>query len=55
MLILFLKNKKKKKSKAYQKMQPGRQSLPAWAHRNELIEAVRKNNVIVISGETGCG
>jgi ATP-dependent RNA helicase DHX57 len=40
---------------AYKAMQPGRQRLPAWEHRDELVRAVQANRVVVISGETGCG
>ena len=32
-----------------------RQKLPCYKMREELLEAIRKNQVIVVSGETGCG
>ncbi|CAI5457982.1 unnamed protein product [Closterium sp. Yama58-4] len=32
-----------------------RQSLPAWKERERLLQAVRNNQVVVVSGETGCG
>ncbi|CAI7774394.1 unnamed protein product, partial [Closterium sp. NIES-53] len=32
-----------------------RQSLPAWKERERLLQAVRSNQVVVVSGETGCG
>ncbi|CAI5478313.1 unnamed protein product [Closterium sp. Yama58-4] len=32
-----------------------RQSLPAWKERERLLQAVRDNQVVVVSGETGCG
>ena len=40
---------------AYQKMQPGRQSLPALAVREELMHTVALNDVTVVAGGTGCG
>ncbi|GJP52070.1 hypothetical protein CLOM_g11175, partial [Closterium sp. NIES-68] len=32
-----------------------RQSLPAWKERERLLQAVQNNQVVVVSGETGCG
>lgn len=32
-----------------------RKSLPAWKHKAEIIETVRKNQVTVLVGETGSG
>lgn len=32
-----------------------RQNLPSFAMKNEIVQTVRENNVVVISGETGCG
>eukprot|EP00911_Craspedida_sp_UC1_P001293 UC1_evm1s974 len=42
-------------SSAYRAMQLGRQELPVSAFREEIISAVVSNQVVVISGETGCG
>lgn len=39
----------------YEEMQRVRHSLPAWGKRDEILELLRSNQVIVISGETGCG
>lgn len=33
----------------------GRHTLPAWASCQEVVKAVRTHQVVVISGETGCG
>ncbi|OAY75283.1 ATP-dependent RNA helicase DHX36 [Ananas comosus] len=38
-----------------QKMLEFRRSLPAFKEREALLEAVSQNQVIVVSGETGCG
>lgn len=43
------------KSQKYEDMQKVRRSLPAWDKRHEILELLRSNQVIVISGETGCG
>ena len=32
-----------------------REKLPSYKMRKEIIETVRGNQVVVISGETGCG
>jgi HrpA-like RNA helicase len=32
-----------------------RRKLPAYAQRDELIAALRNEQVLVVSGETGCG
>ena len=32
-----------------------RRTLPAFSMRNELVRLVEENNVVVVSGETGCG
>ena len=38
-----------------QKMLVGRQSLPAWSLRNDIVDAVNSHQVTIISGETGSG
>lgn len=43
-------------SKQYQThMKPQRERLPSFAHADRVVEAVTSNQVVVISGETGCG
>lgn len=32
-----------------------RQTLPTWKHKMELLDLIRKHQVVIISGETGCG
>ncbi|XP_063227825.1 ATP-dependent DNA/RNA helicase DHX36-like isoform X2 [Bacillus rossius redtenbacheri] len=46
---------KKKESERYQKMLTLRKKLPAFKNKNEILELIRKNQIILISGETGCG
>nr|DAD35473.1 TPA_asm: hypothetical protein HUJ06_006113 [Nelumbo nucifera] len=38
-----------------QKIQEFRRSLPAYKERDALLNAISQNQVVVISGETGCG
>ncbi|KAI3774002.1 hypothetical protein L1987_48544 [Smallanthus sonchifolius] len=38
-----------------QKMQELRRSLPAYKQKEALLDAISRNQVIVVSGETGCG
>ncbi|KAG8948217.1 hypothetical protein FRC00_008703, partial [Tulasnella sp. 408] len=40
---------------AYQEMLAKRNSLPIAAYRHQIIEALEMSQVIVLSGETGCG
>lgn len=40
---------------AQQKMMNGRQSLPAWRLRDEIVQTVNNCKVTIISGETGSG
>ncbi|XP_034950884.1 ATP-dependent DNA/RNA helicase DHX36 [Chelonus insularis] len=45
----------KKEERAYQQMMTFRYKLPAYKQRNEIIKLMEKHQVILISGETGCG
>jgi hypothetical protein len=45
----------KKNMPAQLRMLKGRQSLPAWDLREDIVEAVEYNQVVIISGETGSG
>uniref|UniRef100_A0A672N0A8 RNA helicase n=1 Tax=Sinocyclocheilus grahami TaxID=75366 RepID=A0A672N0A8_SINGR len=47
--------KKKQSSRRYTSMQEQRQKLPAWQKREAILECLDKNQVLVISGMTGCG
>ncbi|XP_055375617.1 putative ATP-dependent RNA helicase DHX57 [Condylostylus longicornis] len=39
----------------YKSMLKVRQSLPAWMKMNEILNTIEVSQVVVISGETGCG
>ncbi|RMZ71156.1 dead deah box helicase [Pyrenophora seminiperda CCB06] len=45
----------KQPSAAQQKMMAGRQSLPAWRLKDEIVQTVNNSKVTIISGETGSG
>ena len=36
-------------------VQEFRQKLPSWEKQEEILELIRENQVVVLSGETGCG
>ena len=40
---------------AHEKILQGRKRLPIYAYREEFLEAVRDNKIIVVVGETGSG
>lgn len=45
----------KQKNPNYIKMQKTRKKLPAWVKTSEILEIIRENQIVIISGETGCG
>jgi len=46
---------KKATNQAYIKMLANRENLPAYKFRAEVLNAINTNQVVLISGETGCG
>ncbi|KAJ3097709.1 ATPdependent RNA helicase [Phlyctochytrium planicorne] len=48
-------SKKQQESEAFKSMQAQREKLPAFAMKKTIVDAINKNRIIVISGETGCG
>ncbi|PSN50333.1 putative ATP-dependent RNA helicase DHX57 [Blattella germanica] len=47
--------KEKQSDSHYKKAVENRQLLPAWDSKDFILDAVKHNQVTVISGETGCG
>ncbi|XP_053608601.1 putative ATP-dependent RNA helicase DHX57 isoform X2 [Plodia interpunctella] len=45
----------KRENNRYNKMMAGRRKLPAWKKKEDILNAIKKSQVVVISGETGCG
>lgn len=54
---LDMRNKQQdwQESSEGQKMQEFRRSLPAYKEKEALLHAISRNQVVVVSGETGCG
>ena len=38
-----------------QRMDEMRRSLPMWKYKTQLLNLIRNNQVVIVSGETGCG
>ncbi|XP_063993433.1 putative ATP-dependent RNA helicase DHX57 [Diachasmimorpha longicaudata] len=53
--IICQKFMEKMKNPRYLKMKESRRKLPAWSMMTHLLEAIDQNQVVIISGETGCG
>ncbi|GAA6065157.1 putative ATP-dependent RNA helicase DHX57, partial [Tachysurus ichikawai] len=47
--------RKKTSSRRYASMQEQRVKLPVWDKKHNILDALEKNQVLVISGMTGCG
>ncbi|KAL5009094.1 hypothetical protein ScPMuIL_014675 [Solemya velum] len=47
--------KNKQNSSKYKSMQVNRQNLPAWDKQKDILKLIHDNQVVVISGMTGCG
>ncbi|KAI5606345.1 putative ATP-dependent RNA helicase DHX57 isoform X1, partial [Silurus asotus] len=47
--------RRKQSSRRYESMQEQRVKLPVWEKRHNILNALEKNQVLVISGMTGCG
>ncbi|KAG8705553.1 hypothetical protein FRC08_001613 [Ceratobasidium sp. 394] len=46
---------KRRNSAAYQEMLPKRNELPIASFRSRILESLDRHQVVVLSGETGCG
>ncbi|XP_038072636.1 putative ATP-dependent RNA helicase DHX57 [Patiria miniata] len=47
--------RKKKHSHSYKSFLADRQKLPAWKEQGTILETLDRNQVVVVSGMTGCG
>ncbi|KAJ8680609.1 hypothetical protein QAD02_016396 [Eretmocerus hayati] len=52
---LFNNMDRKRSSSEYQRMLEQRKRLPAFNKRDEILDMIDRNQVVLISGETGCG
>lgn len=46
---------KRASNQLYKKMLAKREILPSYKKKDEILDIITKNQVVVISGETGCG
>ena len=47
--------KEKASTPSYIRMLKSRIALPIWDFRNDLLEAIENNQIVIVCGETGCG
>ncbi|KAJ3079067.1 hypothetical protein HDU99_000196, partial [Rhizoclosmatium hyalinum] len=52
---LQIKYERHSKSPEYLRMLAGREKLPSYKYRHEIISATENSQVVIICGETGCG
>ncbi len=53
--LLAIQTNNQKNNNRYKEMQQARTKLPAYTMRQQILQMLANNQVIVISGETGCG
>ncbi|XP_065363146.1 putative ATP-dependent RNA helicase DHX57 [Calliphora vicina] len=53
--MLLKKFMEKRRDERYKKMMAGRQNLPAFSKMLDILNLLETSQVLVISGETGCG
>lgn len=51
----YMDFREKEKFNKLKKLRKSQKNLPVAAHKNEIIEALRFNQVLVLAGDTGCG
>ncbi|KAG8247631.1 DEAH (Asp-Glu-Ala-His) box polypeptide 34 [Homalodisca vitripennis] len=54
-LLAYLDFKQKEKFSKLRKLREAQANLPVSNHRDEILEAVKRESVIIIAGDTGCG
>ncbi len=52
---LYIALEECKKSPEFMRMVEIRMKLPAWSYKDEILMLLKKNQVVVLSGDTGCG
>ncbi|KAL3274033.1 hypothetical protein HHI36_015452 [Cryptolaemus montrouzieri] len=52
---LFIENNSKMEDEEYMRMYEKRKKLPSFQKRNRIIQLIEKNQVVLLSGDTGCG
>ncbi|XP_025264487.1 probable ATP-dependent RNA helicase DHX34 [Camponotus floridanus] len=54
-IVLYLDFKQKEKLSKLRKLRDTQANLPVARYKDEIIETVKKEKVIIIAGDTGCG
>ncbi|XP_023240234.1 probable ATP-dependent RNA helicase DHX34 [Centruroides sculpturatus] len=54
-LLLYINFLQKQKFNKLQKLRESQANLPIANHRKDILDAVSKNQVVLIAGDTGCG
>lgn len=54
-LILFQDFQAKKTANIKKKIEETRASLPITPYANAIVQTLRKNRILLIAGDTGCG
>lgn len=54
-IIMYLDFKQKEKFNKLKKLRDTQANLPVARYKNKIIEMVKKEKVIIIAGDTGCG
>lgn len=54
-IIIYLDFKQKEKFQKLVKLRQEQKNLPVYQYRDEIIEAVKNERVVIIAGDTGCG
>lgn len=54
-IVLYLDFKQKEKFNKLKKLRDTQANLPVARHKDEIIETVKKEKVVIVAGDTGCG
>ncbi|XP_076664507.1 putative ATP-dependent RNA helicase DHX34 isoform X2 [Andrena cerasifolii] len=54
-IVLYLDFKQKEKFAKLKKLRESQANLPVNQHKQEIVEAIKKERVVIIAGDTGCG
>ena len=54
-IVIYLDFKQKEKFQKLKNLRKEQKNLPVYQYRDEIIEAVKNERVVIIAGDTGCG
>lgn len=54
-IILYLDFKQKEKFAKLKKLRESQANLPVYRYKQEIIETIKNERVVIIAGDTGCG